>query len=67
MDRSVFIRYWRDDSVSDFRVFVAAAPPVADVRQRIVERYAGQRQVFVLTNEELQDATSWRSPINGSA
>ena len=24
MDRSVFLKYWQDDAVSDFRVFVAA-------------------------------------------
>ena len=32
----------------------ARAPSVAEVRQRILERYAGQRQVFVLTNAELK-------------
>src|SRR5207249_4992276 len=52
IDRSVFIRYWRDDSVSDFRVFAAPGVAIADVRQRIVDRYAGRRTVFVLTNDE---------------
>lgn len=52
MDRSLFIKYWNDDSVSDFRVYVAPGAKIGDLRQRIVERYAGQRQVFVLTNQE---------------
>jgi putative ABC transport system permease protein len=52
MDRSVFMKYWKDDSVNDFRIFVGPGARVAEVRQRIVERYAGERQLFVLTSEE---------------
>src|SRR5262249_41516083 len=48
MDRSLFIKYWHDDSVRDFRVYVAPGARVSEVRQRILERYAGRRQVFVL-------------------
>jgi putative ABC transport system permease protein len=55
MDRRLFIKYWHDDSVSDFRVYLQPGAAVADVRQRILERYAGHRQVFVLTNRELKD------------
>jgi putative ABC transport system permease protein len=54
MDRAVFQRYWRDDSVNLFRVYLAAGVHVPDVKRRILERYAGQRQVFVLNNEELK-------------
>ena len=54
MDRSLFIRYWNDDSVNVFRVYLQPGAPPADVRQRILERYAGARQVFVLTNVELK-------------
>jgi len=52
MDRSLFIKYWQDETVSDFRVFVAKGSTIDQVRQRIVERYAGKRTIFVLTNEE---------------
>ena len=52
MDRSLWVRFWQDDSVNDFRVFVAPGAAVTDVRQRIVERYAGERQLFVLTSDE---------------
>jgi putative ABC transport system permease protein len=54
MDRSVFVKYWHDDSVNAFRVYLEPGARVADVRRRILERYAGQRQVFVLTNNELK-------------
>ena len=54
MDRSLFTRYWHDDSVNVFRVYVKDSAKALDVRQRIIERFAGQRQVFVLTNTELK-------------
>jgi putative ABC transport system permease protein len=54
LDRSVFTQYWRDDSVNLFRVYTKRDVAVATVRQRILDRYAGQRQVFVLTNTELK-------------
>ena len=54
MDRTLFTQYWRDDSVNIFRVYVDAGTSVSDVRQRIIERFAGERQVFVLTNTELK-------------
>jgi putative ABC transport system permease protein len=52
MDRSVFMKYWQDDSVSDFRVYVGPGVRIDDVRQRILERYAGRQQLFVLTSDE---------------
>jgi putative ABC transport system permease protein len=54
MDRVVFERYWHDDSVNIFRVYVTPGATVAAVRQAIIERFAGKRQVFVLTNGELK-------------
>ena len=54
MDRTLFERYWHDDSVNVFRLYLKPGTAVPDVRQRILERYAGTRQVFVLTNGELK-------------
>jgi putative ABC transport system permease protein len=51
MDRSLFVKYWKDDSVNDLRVFVSPGARLDEVRQRILDRYAGKRQVFVLTSE----------------
>ena len=54
MDRTLFQQYWHDDCVNIFRVYLKPGVPMPDVRQRILERYAGRRQVFVLTNAELK-------------
>jgi putative ABC transport system permease protein len=54
MDRKLFIKYWNDDSVNAFRVYLTAGADMPTVRQRIVELFAGERQVFVLTNGELK-------------
>jgi putative ABC transport system permease protein len=54
MDRAVFIRYWHDDSVNVLRVFTAPGESPMAVRQRILERFAGTRQMFVMTNAEAQ-------------
>jgi len=54
VDRSLFERYWHDDSVNVFRVYLGPGARVPDVKRRILERYAGERQVFVLTNLELK-------------
>jgi hypothetical protein len=55
MDRSVFQQYWRDDSINVFRVYLKPDATVPDVKARILSTYAGERQVFVLTNRELKD------------
>jgi putative ABC transport system permease protein len=54
MDRKLFTKYWSDDSVNVFRVYLSPGATVPEVRRRILEQYAGQRQVFVLTNRELK-------------
>jgi putative ABC transport system permease protein len=69
MDRHVFVEHWGDESVSDFRVFVAPGATIAEVHQRIVDRFAGKRRVFVLTNEEsrryvLKLTAQWFSLMN---
>ena len=54
MDRRLFVRYWQDDTVNVFRLYLAPGATVPDVKERILERYQGERQVFVLTNPELR-------------
>jgi putative ABC transport system permease protein len=54
MDRTVFKQYWHDDTVNVFRVYLQPGARVPDVKRRILERFAGERQVFVLTNRELK-------------
>ena len=55
IDRSVFIQNWRDDSVSDFRVYLHPGVRTGDVQQQIAERYAARQQVFVLTNQAVRE------------
>jgi len=69
MDRRVFLNYWHDDSVSDFRMFLRPRASGDDVRQRILDTYAGKRHVFVLTNADsrryvLQVAGQWFALMN---
>src|SRR5207237_535532 len=44
-----------DDSVHVFRLYLDPGARPADVKQRILERYASERQVFVLTNAEVRE------------
>jgi putative ABC transport system permease protein len=55
MDRTVFQQYWHDDSVNAFRLYLSSVAQPAEVKRQILGRYAGVRQVFVLTNRELKD------------
>ncbi|MBI2834155.1 MAG: FtsX-like permease family protein [Acidobacteria bacterium] len=55
MDRSVFTRHWRDDLVDIFRVYLAPGASAPDVKSRILERFAGSRRLFVLTNRDVRD------------
>jgi putative ABC transport system permease protein len=64
VDRSLYERYWDDDSVNFFRVYLAKGASGNEVKRLVLERYAGQRRVFVLNNEELKSyilrlATQW--------
>jgi putative ABC transport system permease protein len=54
IDRTLFSRYWRDDSVNFFRVYLDGDADAAEVKRQILEKYAGVRQVFVLNNDELR-------------
>ncbi len=54
MDRTVFKQYWHDDSVNIFRLYLKPGARVPDVKRRILEHFAGRRQLFVLTNDELK-------------
>jgi len=53
IDRASYVRWWRDDTVNVFRVYVKNGARPQEVRQRIVERFAGAHRLFVLTNREV--------------
>jgi len=60
MDRASYIRWWGDDTVNVFRIYVKPGVPPMDVRARIIERFAGTQRLFVLTNREVR---SWISAL----
>jgi putative ABC transport system permease protein len=60
MDRGSYVRWWGDDTVNVFRIYVKKGVPPMDVRQRIIERFAGTQRLFVLTNQEVR---SWISAL----
>jgi putative ABC transport system permease protein len=54
LSRDVFIRYWNDDSVNVFRVYLKPGADSAKVRQQILDTYGTQQRLFVLTNQDLR-------------
>jgi len=60
MDRGSYVRWWGDDTVNVFRIYVKKGVPPMDVRRRIIERFAGTQRLFVLTNREVR---SWISAL----
>ncbi|MGH9592889.1 MAG: ABC transporter permease, partial [Bryobacteraceae bacterium] len=55
ISRDVFIRYWNDDTVNIFRVYLKAGADLARVRQSILNTYGSRRRLFVLTNRDVRD------------
>jgi putative ABC transport system permease protein len=54
LDRALYKRYWNDDTVNLFRVYLEPGAPEADVKRRILEKFAHQRRLFVLTNRDVR-------------
>ncbi|MGA2592756.1 MAG: FtsX-like permease family protein [Bryobacteraceae bacterium] len=55
VDRAVYRRLWKDDSVDIFRIYLSKGAHAADVKTRILERFTHERRLFVLFNKELRD------------
>ncbi|HLH00221.1 MAG TPA: FtsX-like permease family protein [Bryobacteraceae bacterium] len=54
MDRSLYRRYWNDDTLNVFRVYLAPGANEADVKRRILSKFGTDRRLFVLTNREVR-------------
>ena len=54
MDRALYREYWNDDRVNTFRVYLEPGASLSAVRQAILERLAGNRRLFALTNDEVR-------------
>ncbi len=55
MDRRVYQRYWNDDSVSVFRVYLQHGAVESTVRHEIEAKVGSHTRLFVLTNRDLRD------------
>jgi len=54
MDRSMYRRYWNDDTVNVFRIYLARGATEAEVKRRILDRFGTERRLFVLTNRDVR-------------
>jgi putative ABC transport system permease protein len=55
VDRSVYMRYWNDDTANLFRVYLKHGADEARVRQSILDTYGSRQRLFVLTNRDVRD------------
>jgi putative ABC transport system permease protein len=54
LQRELFIRYWNDDTVNIFRIYLTPGADGVRVRQQILDTYGNQQRLFVLTNADLR-------------
>ncbi|MGA7408963.1 MAG: ABC transporter permease, partial [Bryobacteraceae bacterium] len=54
LDRAVYQRYWHDDTVDHFCVFLKPGAVPAGVRSAILGKFSSNRQMFVLSNREVR-------------
>jgi putative ABC transport system permease protein len=54
LERNVYIRYFQDDTVDVFRVYLQPGASQEEVRSRIIERVGRQRHLFVMLNREIR-------------
>lgn len=55
MSRALYMRYWHDDTVNFFRIYVKKDSDPSQVRERILRAHGDQQRLFVLTNREVRD------------
>jgi putative ABC transport system permease protein len=54
LDWKVYKRYWQDDGVNIFRIYLHAGESQQAVKQRILERLGSHRRLFVMTNADVK-------------
>jgi putative ABC transport system permease protein len=55
IDLSVYRRYWQDDTLDFFRVFLRPGADPAAVRDAILRRFSTNRRVFLLSTSEVRE------------
>jgi putative ABC transport system permease protein len=54
INRAVFRKFWNDDTINVFRIYLKPGAPEEKVKQRIYSRFSGQMRLIVLTNQEVR-------------
>jgi putative ABC transport system permease protein len=54
IDYSVYLRNWNDPAVDMYRVYLKPGVAAAIVKERILERFSGQRRLFVFLNADVR-------------
>jgi putative ABC transport system permease protein len=54
LERSLYVRYFQDDTVDVFRVYLEPSASQEEVRGRSVERLGRQRHMFVMLNRDIR-------------
>jgi putative ABC transport system permease protein len=54
LDRGVYLRYWNDDTADIFRIYLQPGASAEEVKRAILEKFSGQRRLFVMFNQELR-------------
>jgi putative ABC transport system permease protein len=54
IDRAVYRKWWQDDRINIFRVYLKRGVDPDEVRKRILYQVGATRRLFVLTNQELR-------------
>lgn len=55
ISRNLFTRYWNDDRVNVFRVYLKPGASEPAVREAILSKFGSQQKLFVLTNKDVRD------------
>ena len=55
VDRSLYVRNWKDDTVNVFRVYLAPGASERTVTQAIQAKVGSHARLFVITNREVRD------------
>jgi putative ABC transport system permease protein len=55
MDRSLYVEKWKDPTVNLFRVYTKKGIAPEEAKRRILERFASERKLFVMTNQQVRE------------
>lgn len=54
IDRSLYRRWWQDDSADVLRIYLKPGYSAQQVKRRILEKFAGRQRLFVLENAQVR-------------